>query len=78
MKIKDKQQVEIEQQFIYTMSKIMEAFPQYTLSQHICHFMRRKAENKEPYFWSDALLLLKITEYYDELTNNLLFDDEDE
>ena len=72
MNLKSKQQVQIEQQVLYYLSQIVELFPQYTLAQHFTHFMRRKGELKDTYFWPDELILKKVEEYYDELKNDLL------
>lgn len=71
MSIKSKQDIRIEQQFLHTLSKIIEDFPQYTISQHLVHFLRKKNEAKESYYWSEELLLKKIENYYDELKNDL-------
>lgn len=71
MSRKTKQRVQMEQQFLFTLSKIIEAFPQYTLAQHLSHFMRKKNETKEVYFWQDELILQKVEEYYDELKGDL-------
>jgi hypothetical protein len=70
--IKTKNQVQVEQQILYNLTQIVEAFPQYTIAQHICHFLRKKTEAKDVYFWSDELLLRKIEAYYDELKGELL------
>lgn len=72
MNIKSKQAIRIEQQFLHTFSKIIEDFPQYTISQHLIHFLRKKNEIKEAYYWSEELLLKKIENYYDELKNDLI------
>lgn len=69
--LKTKQRTEIEQQFLYVLSKVVEMFPQYTLSQHLAHIFRRKTEAKLPYFWTDELSLKRIEEYYDELLTEL-------
>lgn len=69
---KSKQQLQVENQILYNLSHIIEAFPQYTVSQHFCHFLRKKLESKEAYYWSNELLLQKIEEYYDELKVNLI------
>lgn len=72
MAYKSKHQIQIEQQFLFTLAKIVESFPQYTIAQHMVHFQRRKGENQELYYWKDDLLLQKIEEYYDELKGDLL------
>lgn len=68
---KDKSRVAIEQQFLYILSKIVETFPQYSISQHLAHVLRRKTETQQPYFWNDELSLRRIEEYYDELSTEL-------
>lgn len=79
--VKTKQQIRVEQQFLYTLAQIIEIFPQYTMAQHISHFMRSKGDGKNTYFWSDETLLSKLEAYYDELKTDLLnnnqTDDED-
>lgn len=75
---KPKSQVQIEQQFLYNLAQVLEAFPQYTIAQHLSHFMRKKNDNKEAYFWSNELLLSKIEEYYDELKSDLTLNIETE
>lgn len=72
MIIKTKNQIQIEQQFLYSLAKIVEMCPQYTIAQHLVHFMRRKGESKETYYWKDDLLLNKIENYYDELKIDLV------
>jgi hypothetical protein len=72
--VKAKAQIQIEQQVIYTLAQVIEAFPQYTIAQHLCHFMRKKEELKETYFWSDEALLNKLELYYDELKRDLALD----
>lgn len=70
--IKSKQQIQTEQQFLYTLAKVMEAFPQYSISQHLTHFLRRKGEKQEVYFWKDDMLLNKLENYYDELKSEFI------
>ena len=76
--VKTKQQVQIEQQVLYLLAQIIEICPQYTLSQHFSHFLRRKGEAKDVYFWSDQQVLNKVEAYYDELKNDLLSNKSDE
>lgn len=77
MSHKAKQQVQIEQQFLYILAQVVESFPQYTIAQHLSHFQRRKGEGKELYFWSDENTLKKLEEYYDELKNDLIVTKDD-
>lgn len=76
--MKTKNQVQTEQQFLYNLAQVIEAFPQYTIAQHLCHFLRKKNEFKDVYFWSDEILLNKIESYYDELKEDLLVNTEEE
>lgn len=78
MSIKTKHQVQVEQQILYNLAQIVEAFPQYTVSQHLLHILRRKNEDKEAYFWSEELLLSKVEDYYEELKVELINQPEDE
>lgn len=71
MKVKTKQQVQTEQQFLYNLAQVVEAFPQYKIAEHLAHFLRKKGENQEFYYWSDDLLLQKLEEYYTELKETL-------
>ena len=63
----------VEQEILYNLVKITEQFPQYTMSQHLLHFLRTKGD-ADPYHWDNTKLLVKIQEYYDELTNELAND----
>lgn len=69
---KTKAQVQIEQQFLYNLAQVLEAFPQYSISQHIVHFTRRKGIKQELYDWSDERALQKLEEYYNELKTTLI------
>lgn len=62
--------VKEQSEIMYNLVKIAEAFPQYSVSQHMVHFLRSKGDN-DPYFWDDKHLLSKIEEYYNELLNEL-------
>lgn len=39
---KEKSRVQIEQQFIYLLINIIESYPQYSISEHLSHFLRKK------------------------------------
>jgi len=70
---KTKQQIRVEQQFLYNLAQIIELFPNYTLAQHLTHFLRRKDDASQgSYFWNDELLLHKVESYYDELKDELI------
>jgi hypothetical protein len=68
---KDKRKIQVEQQVFHILLDIVELYPQYSLSQHLCHILRKKEESKEAYFWSDEVLLKKFEDYYDELKQDL-------
>lgn len=72
MKIKTKQQVQVEQEFLYNLARVLETFPQYTIAQHVVHFTRRLGLKQELYEWSDDLLLQRLEAYNDELSNTLI------
>lgn len=76
MKIKNKTDLQIEQQVIYNLVKIIESFPQYSLSQHLWHMLRSKGTEGDPYFWDNATLLAKIESYNNELNTELVYDTE--
>lgn len=59
-----------QQEILYNLVKIIESFPQYTVAQHLVHFLRTKGD-KEPYHWDDKHLLSKVEYYYNELLNEL-------
>lgn len=71
MSVKTKQQVQIEQQFLYNLAQIIEAFPQYKIGEHLGHFLRRKGEKQDFYYWSNELILQKLEDYYNELKETL-------
>ena len=71
MNVKTKQQVQIEQQFLYNLAQIIETFPQYRIGEHLGHFLRKKSAKQEFYYWSNEFLLQKIEEYYNELKETL-------
>lgn len=68
---KDKRKIQVEQQVFHILLDIVELYPQYSLSQHLCHILRKKEDSKEAYFWSDEILLKKFEDYYDELKQDL-------
>lgn len=68
---KDKKKIQTEQQIFHLMINIVEMYPQYTLSQHLCHALRKKEDVQEAYFWSDEKLLKRFEDYYDELRQDL-------
>jgi len=70
--VKTKEELQVEQQILYNLVRVVETFPQYTLSQHMWHILRTKGD-KDPYFWSNVLLLSKVQDYYNELNTDLAY-----
>lgn len=69
--------IRTQKQFLYNLAQIIELFPQYSIAQHVLHFLRPKGD-KDPYFWSNESLLKKIEQYYDELKQDLLLNKTEE
>ena len=69
---KNKKESQTREQIFYNFIQILDSFPQYTISQHLSHILRKKEEVKAAYFWSDQDLLKKFEQYYDELNNELV------
>lgn len=67
----DKRKKQIEEQVFYTFMQIVQQYPQYTLAQHITHFLREKGDFENHYNWSNEKLLKKIELYKDELDQEL-------
>lgn len=68
----EKKRNQSKEQILYNIVQILETFPQYNISQHLIHILRRKGDPIEPYFWTDEELLKKLEHYYDELTSELI------
>ncbi len=64
---REKRKIQTEQQIFHLLINIVEMYPEYTLSQHLWHILRKKNEADEAYFWSDETTLKKFEDYYDEL-----------
>ena len=64
---REKRKIQTEQQIFHLLINIVEMYPEYTLSQHLWHILRKKNEVNEAYFWSDEITLKKFEDYYDEL-----------
>lgn len=69
--VKTKDQIRLEQQIIYNINRVVETFPEYTVAQHLFHFLRKKSDIKDPYDWDNMKLLSKIESYYSELIQDL-------
>ena len=68
---KQQTKVEIEQQIFYNLMKIVQDYPQYTISQHLAHVLRTKGKSDPQYFWNDETLLKHFEDYRDELEHEL-------
>lgn len=75
--MKNKRDIQIEQQVLFNLVKILESFPQYSISQHLWHILRTKGTDEDPYFWGNNLTLAKIESYYNELNNELILSEYD-
>jgi len=69
---KTRDRIQAEQQIFHLLLNINELFPQYSITQHLLHVLRKKEDLKEPYYWSEDVLLKKVEDYYDELHNDLI------
>lgn len=78
MENKTKQQLQVEQRFLYTLAQVIEVCPQYTIAQHITHFLRKKNALQEAYFWTDLQLLKRLEDYYDEIKTDLITNNNEE
>lgn len=67
-----KHDLRVQQQILFTLVKTVETFPEYTVAQHLKHFLRKKAEKADAYYWTNDVLLSKLEAYYDELKNDLV------
>lgn len=65
--IVDKQTMQIKQLIFHNLMQIVEMFPQYTITQHLYHIMRKKGDSQDVYNWGDDKLLKKFEDYKDEL-----------
>lgn len=70
--IKTKYDIRLEQQFLFTITKIIEICPQYTFSQHLTHMLRTKGKGGDPYNWTNEKTLEAAEKYYDELLEDLV------
>ena len=67
MTIIDKQEMQIKQLIFHNLMQIVEMFPQYTVTKHLYHIMRKKGDSQDVYDWTDEKLLKKFEDYKDEL-----------
>lgn len=74
----DKKRKQIEEQVFYNFMQVVQQYPQYTISQHICHFQRKKSDKEDAYYWGNEKLLKKIEDYKDELDHELIISSEEE
>ena len=66
-----KKRSQVIEQLLYNIVQVIQNFPQYNVSQHFLHVLRKKNDPIEPYFWKDEEFLKKWEHYYDELLNEL-------
>lgn len=74
----DKRKKQIEERVFYNFMQVVQHYPQYSISQHISHFLRTKGDSEDVYFWSNEKILKKIEDYKDELDRELITIDEEE
>lgn len=67
MSIVDKQNMQTKQLIFHNLMQIVETFPQYSVTKHLYHILRRKGDPEEVYDWADEKLLKKFEDYKDEL-----------
>lgn len=67
----DKKRRQIEEQIFYNFMQIFQGYPQYSVTQHLCHILRKKNDDEESYFWSLDKFLKKVEDYKDELDKEL-------
>lgn len=67
----DKKRKQVEEQVFYIFMQLVQQYPQYTMSEHITHFLREKGDDEKHYDWSNEKLLKKIELYKDELDQEL-------
>ena len=67
----DKRRKQIEEQIFYNFVKIVQEYPQYTVSQHMWHVLRKKEKPIEAYHWTNDTLLKHFEDYKDELDREL-------
>lgn len=67
----DKQRKQAEEQIFYNLMKIVQEFPQYSMSQHLAHILRSKGKAEPFYFWNNDTLLKHFEDYRDELNEEL-------
>lgn len=75
--VKNNEIVQQEKRALHTLIKIIESFPQYTITQHMCHIMRTKGDGSTLYEWDTEKFLKSTEKYYDELLNELVIDGEE-
>lgn len=63
----DKRRKQAEEQLFYNFMNIVQQYQQYSVAQHIIHFLRTKGNSEDPYFWTNEKLLKRIEDYKDEL-----------
>lgn len=67
----NKEKKRVQEQIFYNLMRLVEEYPQYSISQHLVHILRTKGDSQDNYFWDDAKLLKKFEDYRDELDKEL-------
>ena len=67
----DKNRKQTEEQIFYNLMRIVQEYPQYTISQHLSHVLRTKGDSEQAYYWDNQKLLKKFEDYRDELDREL-------
>lgn len=67
----DKERKQIEEQIFYNLMRIVQEYPQYSISQHLVHVLRTKGDSEDNYYWENKKLLKKFEDYKDELDKEL-------
>ena len=71
----DKERMQQDQQFFHLLGEIIELYPKFSTTQHLCCILRKKdktGNGKEAYFWNSEELLKVTEQYKDELAGEEL------
>lgn len=71
----DKEKKRTQEQIFYNLIRLVEEYPQYSVSQHLVHVLRTKGDPQDNYSWEDGKLLKKFEDYRDELERELTVSD---
>lgn len=69
---KEKEKIQVREQVLYNIAKMLDHFPQYRIAQHFTFLMRRRStEGPQPFDWEDKEFLKRLEKYNDELETEL-------